>query len=129
MQFPILYAKIHRATVTAADLHYEGSITIDRRLLDLADLLPYQQVQIYNISNGARFETYVMAAAIDSGCVQINGAAAHKAKVGDLIIIAAYAAMSRQEAARWEPKIVLVDRHNRPKAARSLLGPAEIAKC
>jgi aspartate 1-decarboxylase len=129
VQFPILYAKIHRATVTAADLHYEGSITIDRRLLDLAELLPHQQVHIYNISNGARFETYVMEGVADSGCIQINGAAAHKAKVGDLIIIAAYAAMSRQEAASWEPKIVLVDRHNRPRAARPLLGPPEIEEC
>lgn len=133
MHFSILYSKIHRATVTAADLHYEGSITIDRRLMDLADLLPHQQVQIYNISNGARFETYVMEGATDSGCIQINGAAAHRAGVGDLIIVAAYAAMSRQEAATWEPKVVLVDRHNRPRAARPLLPDAgsapEIAEC
>jgi aspartate 1-decarboxylase len=119
--------------VTAADLHYEGSITIDRRLMDLADLLPHQQVQIYNISNGARFETYVMPGAADSGCIQINGAAAHRAGVGDLIIVAAYAAMSRQEAAMWEPKVVLVDRYNRPRAAQQLLpgagGAPEIAEC
>jgi aspartate 1-decarboxylase len=129
VHFPILYSKIHRATVTAADLHYEGSITIDRRLMDLADLVPHQQVQIYNISNGARFETYVMEGATDSGCIQINGAAAHRAKIGDLIIVAAYAAMSRQEAATWEPKIVLVDRHNRPGAARPLPVSSEIDEC
>ena len=116
----MLKGKIHRATVTGADLHYEGSITIDRRLMDAADLLPHQQVQIYNISNGARFETYVMPAAADSGCIQINGAAAHKAGVGDLIIVAAYAAMSREEAATWEPKVVLVDRHNRSSSAQPL---------
>jgi aspartate 1-decarboxylase len=133
VHFSILYSKIHRATVTAADLHYEGSITIDRHLMDLADLVPHQQVQIYNISNGARFETYVMPGAADSGCIQINGAAAHRAGVGDLIIVAAYAAMSRQEAAIWEPKVVLVDRYNRPRAAQPLLpgagGAPEIAEC
>jgi aspartate 1-decarboxylase len=129
VHFPILYSKIHRATVTAADLHYEGSITIDRRLMDLADLVPHQQVQIYNISNGARFETYVMEGAADSGCIQINGAAAHKAGVGDLIIVAAYAAMSRQEAATWKPKIVLLDRHNRAGAARPLPVSSEVDEC
>jgi aspartate 1-decarboxylase len=131
VHFSILYSKIHRATVTAADLHYEGSITIDCRLMELAGLLPYQQVQIYNISNGERFETYVMPGAADSGRIQINGAAAHKAGVGDLIIVAAYAAMSRQEAATWEPKVVLVDRHNRPSPTLASPGAgvaAEIAE-
>jgi aspartate 1-decarboxylase len=131
VHFPILYSKIHRATVTAANLHYEGSITIDRRLMDLADLLPYQQVQIYNISNGARFETYVIEGVADSGSVQINGAAAHKAGVGDLIIVAAYVAMPRQEAATWEPKVVQVDRHNRPRPRElsAAGGAPEIAEC
>lgn len=133
MHFPILYSKIHRATVTAADLHYEGSITIDRTLMDLADLLPHQQVQVYNISNGERFETYVMEGAADSGCVQINGAAAHKAGVGDLIIVAAYAAMSRQEAAAWQPRVVLVDARNRrralPPLAPKVDAEVEIAEC
>lgn len=133
VHFPFLYSKIHRATVTAADLHYVGSITIDRRLMDLADLLPYQQVQVYNIRNGARFETYVMEGAADSGCIQINGAAAHLAGVGDLVIIAAYAAMSRQEAAIWQPKVVLVDAGNRPsgglKLDEALEGAVETAEC
>jgi aspartate 1-decarboxylase len=132
VHFPTLYSKIHRATVTAADLHYEGSITIDRRLMDLADLLPHQQVQVYNISNGARFETYVMEGAADSGCIQINGAAAHLAGVGDLLIIASYAAMSRQEATAWQPKVVLVDADNRPrglKLATKLDGTAETVEC
>jgi aspartate 1-decarboxylase len=114
----LLYSKIHRATVTAADLHYEGSITIDRRLMDAASLLPYQQVQVYNISNGARFETYVIEGAAESGCIQINGAAAHLAHVGELIIVAAYATMSREEAVTWRPKIILVDRANRPLAGQ-----------
>jgi aspartate 1-decarboxylase len=132
VHFPILYSKIHRATVTAADLHYEGSITIDRRLMELADLLPHQQVQVYNINNGARFETYVMEGAADSGCIQINGAAAHLAGVGDLLIIAAYAAMSRQQAAAWQPKVVLVDADNRPRSLKletKLDGTVETVEC
>jgi aspartate 1-decarboxylase len=116
MQFPVLFSKLHRATVTAADLHYEGSITIDRHLMDLAGLLPHQQVQVYNVTNGARFETYVMEGAAHSGCIQINGAAAHLAHTGDLIIIAAYAGLSREEAIGWQPRVVLLDRQNRPKS-------------
>ena len=115
MQICVLFSKIHRATVTAADLHYEGSITIDRTLMDGAGLTVHQQVQIYNVSNGARFETYVMEGEAGSGCIQINGAAAHRAGVGDLIIIAAYAVMSVEEAACWQPRIVLVDGKNRPR--------------
>ena len=132
MLLPILFSKIHRATITAADLHYEGSITIDRELMDLAGLLPHQQVQIYDISNGARLETYVMEGARGSGCIQINGAAAHLVHVGDLIIIAAYAAISPEAAAGWSPKIVLVDEQNRPKSlppGPGGSGQREIAEC
>ncbi len=114
MKIPMLHSKIHRATVTAADLHYHGSITIDRALMDLADLLPHQQVHVYNITNGARFETYVIEGPRDSGSIQINGAAAHLAGVGDLIIIAAYADMSRDEALSWQPSVIFVDEENRP---------------
>ena len=114
MNIPMLHSKIHRATVTAADLHYHGSITIDRALMDLADLLPHQQVHVYNITNGARFETYVIEGKRDSGDIQINGAAAHLAGTGDLIIIAAYADMSREDARSWQPSIVFVDDQNRP---------------
>jgi aspartate 1-decarboxylase len=110
----MLHSKIHRATVTAADLHYHGSITVDRRLMDLADLLPHQQVHVYNITNGARFETYVIEGDRDSGGIQINGAAAHLAGTGDLIIIAAYADMSREEARSWQPRVIFVDDQNRP---------------
>jgi len=115
MQISVLYAKIHRATVTAADLHYEGSITIDRTLMARAGLLVHQQVQIYDITNGARFETYVLEGPADSGVIQINGAAAHLARVGDLIIIAAYATMTEDEARRWQPRVVLVDAANLPR--------------
>lgn len=111
---PVLTAKIHRATVTAADMHYEGSITIDRALMARADLVAFQQVQIYNITNGARFETYVIEGEAESGTIQINGAAAHLARPGDLIIIAAYALVPRMLAASWQPRIVLVDAGNRP---------------
>ena len=130
MQICVLFSKIHRATVTAADLHYEGSITIDRRLMDQAGLLAHQQVQIYNVSNGARFETYVMEGEAGSGCIQINGAAAHRANIGELIIIAAYATMTPEEAARWQPRIVLVDNANRPRDAVSAAGSAiDVAEC
>ena len=130
MLLPILFSKIHRATITAADLHYEGSITIDRELMDLAGLFPHQQVQIYDISNGARLETYVMEGARGSGCIQINGAAAHLVHVGDLIIIAAYAAISPVAAAGWSPKIVLVDEQNRPKPpGPGGSGEREITEC
>jgi len=114
MNIIMLHSKIHRATVTAADLHYQGSITIDRTLMDLVDLLPNQHVHVYNITNGARFETYVIEGERDSGSIQINGAAAHLAGPGDLIIIAAYAEMSRNEALSWQPKIAIVDDQNRP---------------
>lgn len=114
MLVPVLMAKIHRATVTAADLHYEGSITIDRALMALAEVLPFQQVQIYNITNGARFETYVIEGEASTGTIQINGAAAHLARPGDLIIIAAYALVHRAQAAGWQPRIVLLDADNRP---------------
>jgi aspartate 1-decarboxylase len=114
-QITVLWSKIHRATVTGADLHYEGSITIDKRLMDLADLLAFQQVQIYNITNGARFETYVIEGQPGSGTIQINGAAAHLAHTGDLIIIAAYASMPRERAQTWQPKVVLVNAHNHPQ--------------
>jgi aspartate 1-decarboxylase len=102
--------------VTDADLHYQGSISIDRHLMDLADLLPFQQVQVYNISTGARFETYVIEAPVHSGCIQINGAAARLAQAGDLIIIASYVSLPRAEAAAWRPRVVYVDAGNRPLA-------------
>ena len=115
MFITMLQSKIHRATVTAADLHYEGSITIDRHLMDLADLHTFQQVHVYNITNGARFETYVLEGAAHSGQIQINGAAAHLAKTGHMIIIAAYMTVTKDAADSWEPKLVFVDGENRPK--------------
>ena len=118
-QIPMLLSKIHRATVTDADLHYEGSITIDRRLMDLAELIPFQQVQVYNVSNGARFETYVIEGEADSGCICINGAAAHLAGTGDIIIIAAYVTVAAEAVRSWQPRLVYVDADNRPLPVRS----------
>ncbi|RMG43908.1 MAG: aspartate 1-decarboxylase [Acidobacteria bacterium] len=113
MQRILLKSKIHRAVVTEADLHYEGSITIDRTLMEAADIIDHEQVQIYNISNGARLTTYAIGGEAGSGQIKINGAAAHLAKPGDLIIIASYATYQAEEAAHHHPRIILVDAENR----------------
>jgi aspartate 1-decarboxylase len=115
----MLRGKIHRATVTGADLHYEGSVTIDAELLERADILPYQQVDIWNVTNGERFQTYALAGQRGSGVVCINGAAAHKAKTGDLVIIASFSMMSEDEARTWQPRCVFVDACNRPVEQRA----------
>lgn len=105
-------SKIHRATVTHSDLHYVGSITVDLDLLDAADLLPGEQVSVVDIANGNRFETYLIAGERGSGVVGINGAAAHLAHVGDLVIVMSYAAMSDEEARTFVPSVVHVDASN-----------------
>ncbi len=106
-----LYAKIHRATVTEANLNYVGSITIDKALLDAANLKAGQKVDILNVDNGERFHTYIIEGRENSGVICINGAAAHKANVGDKVIIVAYALLSEGETV--EPKIVHVDEKNK----------------
>ncbi|WP_225826564.1 aspartate 1-decarboxylase [Streptomyces naphthomycinicus] len=106
-------SKIHRATVTQADLHYVGSVTIDADLLDAADLLPGELVHIVDITNGARLETYVIEGERGSGVVGINGAAAHLVHPGDLVIIISYAQVTDAEARELEPRIVHVDAGNR----------------
>ena len=113
MLVSVLQAKIHRATVTDADLNYEGSITVDAELLARAGLVAFQQVQVYNIANGQRFETYLMKGVPNTGEIVINGAAARLVAVSDLVIIAAYALVQPDEAANWQPRIVLVDEQNR----------------
>jgi len=115
----MLRGKIHRATVTGADLHYEGSATIDTDLLAAADILPYERVDIWNVTNGERFSTYVIEGQPGSGVVCINGAAAHKARKGDLVIIAAFTDLSEAEARTWEPRCVFVDAHNHPVQLRA----------
>ncbi|MGI5325577.1 aspartate 1-decarboxylase [Actinomadura nitritigenes] len=105
-------SKIHRATVTQADLHYVGSLTLDQDLMDAADLLPGEQVHIVDIDNGARLETYLIAGERGSGVIGINGAAARLVQPGDLVIIIAYAQMTDAEAREFEPRVVHVDRSN-----------------
>jgi aspartate 1-decarboxylase len=109
----MLYAKIHRATVTQADLHYVGSLTVDRDLLDAAGLLPGEQVDVVDIDNGSRLTTYVIEGERGSGIICINGAAARLVAPGDKVIIIAYAAMDEAEARTFEPQVVFVDDDNR----------------
>jgi aspartate 1-decarboxylase len=113
MMRTMLKSKIHRATVTRADLHYVGSISIDGTLMDAADLIEGEQVAIADITNGARLETYVIPAPAGSGIIGINGAAAHLVHAGDLVIIMSYAALEESEARALRPKVVHVDETNR----------------
>ncbi|MCP3460731.1 aspartate 1-decarboxylase [Bradyrhizobium sp. CCGUVB23] len=113
MQITLMKGKIHRASVTEADLHYEGSISVDRTLLDAAGFLVNERVEIYNIETGARFATYVIEAPQGSGIIGLNGAAARLAMPGDKIIIVAYASFDEAEAKTFRPRVVLVDRENR----------------
>ena len=113
MQRTMLKSKLHRATVTHSELHYEGSCAIDENLLDAANVHEYEQIQIYNVTNGERFTTYAIRAARDSGIISVNGAAAHKANPGDLVIIATYAVYNELELSRYAPELVYVDAHNR----------------
>jgi aspartate 1-decarboxylase len=116
----MLRAKLHRATVTEADLHYEGSCGIDAALLEAADMREFERIELYNINNGERFSTYAIKAAPGSGVISLNGAAARKAQVGDLLIICTYGPMSDAEALQHKPKIVLLDEHNAVKEIRKL---------
>jgi aspartate 1-decarboxylase len=113
MHLHMLKAKIHRATVTHAELHYEGSIAIDGLLLDESGIREYEQIHAWNINNGKRFVTYALRAEEGSGIISVNGSAAHRAQPGDLIIIAAFASLSEAELASFKPTMVYVDRDNR----------------
>lgn len=113
MHLNMLKAKIHRATVTQAELHYEGSCAIDGDLLDSSGIAEYEQIHIYNVNNGERFSTYAIRADEGSGIISINGAAAHRAQPGDIIIICAYGGYEEAEAMQHQPKLVYVDRHNK----------------
>ncbi|MCB1592421.1 MAG: aspartate 1-decarboxylase [Alphaproteobacteria bacterium] len=115
MILTMLKAKLHRATVTRADLDYEGSITIDLDLLEQAGILPHEQVDVLDITNGARLTTYAIPGPRASGEIGINGAAAHLVSPGDLVIICAYAQMDAQEARNFEPEILVLDEKNRVK--------------
>ena len=113
MHLNMLKAKIHRATVTQAELHYEGSCAIDGSLLDASGILEYEQIHIYNVNNGERLSTYAIRADEGSGIISINGAAAHRAQPGDIIIICAYGGYPEAEAVQHKPQLVYVDRQNK----------------
>jgi aspartate 1-decarboxylase len=119
-------SKIHRATVTHADLDYEGSVSIDQDLLEAAGILEYEAVHVWNITRGTRLQTYAMKAERGSGVICINGAAAHLNKPGDLVILATFAEIEASETQAFQPTVVLVDRQNRiaSKDALELAGPA-----
>ena len=118
MLYNIFHGKIHRATVTEANLEYMGSITIDSTLMKMAGILPGERVQIVDNNNGNRLETYVIEGPPDSGVICLNGAAARKVTVGDKVIIIAYAMMPPEEAQACVPKVVMVDDDNRPLKVR-----------
>ncbi|HEC99887.1 MAG TPA: aspartate 1-decarboxylase [Proteobacteria bacterium] len=113
MQRLMLKSKLHRVRVTEADLNYEGSLTIDASLMRAAGILPFEMVRVYNINNGERFETYAIEGLPDSGVICLNGAAARKGVVGDLLIVATYALYSEDELAGYRPRLVHVDKDNR----------------
>ena len=120
----ILRAKIHRATISHADLHYEGSISLPPELMRLTDIVTNEAVVVWNVSNGNRLETYAIEGEEDSWDISINGAAAHLMNPGDLVIIAAYEFLASKEVADFEPKIVFVDENNHPKELRKeIAGP------
>lgn len=119
MRRTLMKSKVHRATVTMADLDYVGSITLDRDLMDAADLLPHERVQVLDVTNGARLETYVIAGERGSGTVGINGAAAHLVHPGDVVLIVSYADLDDAEARGWTPTVVHVDADNRVADVRT----------
>ena len=118
MRRTLCKSKIHRATITGADLNYEGSLTLDRALMDAADMLPYERVQVVNVSNGARLETYLLPGERGSGVVQLNGAGARLGAPGDLVILMTYGEYEDGEVDDWfTPRVVFVDERNRIRGA------------
>jgi len=124
MQRIMFKSKIHRATVTATNLNYEGSLTVDADLLKAAEILPYEQIHVWDVSNGARLVTYALPGPRGSGQVCVNGAGAHLIKPGDLVIVATYTLMSGRKAKKYEPTVVFVDEANKMRDA----DPAEIVE-
>ena len=117
MRRVMMKSKIHRATVTGTDLNYEGSISIDRALLDAADILPFEQVHVWDVTNGTRLITYALEAEAGSGVVRVNGAGAHLIHPGDIVIVATFTEMRTTRAIDFEPAVLFVDGENRPKPA------------
>ncbi|OGT21063.1 MAG: aspartate 1-decarboxylase [Gammaproteobacteria bacterium RBG_16_57_12] len=121
MQCTMLKAKLHRARVTHAELEYEGSCAIDGKLLEISGIREYEQIHIYNIDNGERFITYAIRAEDGSGVISINGAAAHKARPGDRVIICAYVTLNQNELAAYKPTLVYVDAQNQITHTRNAI--------
>ena len=126
MQRTVLKSKLHRVRTTASELHYEGSCAIDELLLEAADIREYEQIEIYNVDNGERFSTYAIKGQRGSGMISVNGAAAHKAAVDDILIIATYASYTEIELAKHQPTLIYVDDKNRIKRIGSEI-PAQAA--
>lgn len=126
MQRTMLKSKLHRVTVTHSELHYEGSCAIDEVLLEAANIREYEQINIYNVTNGERFTTYAIRADRNSGIISVNGAAAHKANPEDIIIIATYAVYNEIELEKYSPQLVYVDSENRIQSQRNAI-PAQAA--
>ena len=126
MQRTMLKSKLHRVSVTHSELDYEGSCAIDEALLEASNISEYEQISIYNVTNGERFSTYAMRADRHSGVISINGAAAHKASPGDIIIIASYAIYNEIELEKFKPQLVYVDSNNRMQSQRNAI-PAQAA--
>ncbi|MDP3211973.1 MAG: aspartate 1-decarboxylase [Methylotenera sp.] len=121
MQRTMLKSKLHRVHVTHSELHYEGSCAIDEELLEAANIHEYEQISIYNVTNGERFSTYAIRAERHSGIISVNGAAAHKADPKDIIIIASYASYSEIELEKFTPTLIYVDQENRIKSQRNAI--------
>lgn len=126
MQRTMLKSKLHRVHVTHSELHYEGSCAIDENLLETANISEYEQIHLYNVTNGERFSTYAILAERGSGIISVNGAAAHKAAPGDIMIIASYANYNELELQKFSPQLVYVDEQNRIQSQRNAI-PAQAA--
>ncbi|MHB8348457.1 MAG: aspartate 1-decarboxylase [Acidiferrobacterales bacterium] len=126
MHRTLLRAKLHRVHVTHSELDYEGSVAIDGRLLDAADIHEYERIEVYNVRNGERFSTYAIRAQDGSGIISVNGAAAHKARPADILILCAYGSMDEKELATFKPRLVYVDEHNRITHTRNAI-PVQVA--
>ncbi len=126
MQRTMLKSKLHRVHVTHSELHYEGSCAIDENLLEAANISEYEQIHLYNVTNGERFSTYAILAERGSGIISVNGAAAHKASPGDIMIIASYANYNELELQKFSPQLVYVDNNNRIQSQRNEI-PAQAA--
>ena len=128
MRLSMFKSKIHRATVTEANIDYEGSLTIDQDLMDAADMLPWEEVHVWDIDNGARLVTYILAGPRGTGTICINGAAAHLVKPGHKVILATFAQMEEEQARTHQPRVVLVDEANRIRSSSHQETPLKIAK-